>query len=284
MRRRILVLGGSGFSGRYFINQILNTNMDIHVVDRNSNFSLDAPQVQRHALDLTQPKLLWELLDSISPHYVANFAGVLRAESFSSFYNVNVMISQQLLEWAAASGQGIINKVLLIGSSAEYGVPQSNPVAEDAKLEPINFYGLSKSIQSQLAAFYATSRSVPVVIARTFNLYGNGAPLSLAVGDWQAKIDAVSSGDAIYVGNLESERDYISIEEAVEQYFNILCKGAPGEVYNVCSGKPIKMRSILESMIADSGKNIVIHSDSSIFKSSDVACIYGDNAKYKRLC
>jgi len=283
IRQRILILGACGFSGRYFIRQIINPDIEIHAADMLGSFPSVEAKIFTHILDLTEASQLRHLLDSVSPHYIVNFAGIMQADNYSSFYNSNVAISQGILEWAAGPGREIINKVLLIGSAAEYGEPYLNPVSEDAKLEPVNFYGLSKSMQTHLALFYARCRAVPVVIARTFNLYGKGLPSSLAVGRWQRMLDAATSGDSIQVGNLESARDYISIEEAVNQYHVILLKGKVGEVYNVCSGEPVKMRAILESMILNSGKGVLIKSEPSIFKSSDVSCIYGDNTKYKTL-
>jgi nucleoside-diphosphate-sugar epimerase len=57
-------------------------------------------------------------------------------------------------------------------------------------------------------------------------------------------------------------------------------KGVPGEIYNVCSGAPRTIRSVLEDLIRESGKKLSIESDPSLLKERDIDSIYGDSTKY----
>jgi GDP-4-dehydro-6-deoxy-D-mannose reductase len=60
-------------------------------------------------------------------------------------------------------------------------------------------------------------------------------------------------------------------------------KGAPGEVYNVCSGVPRTIQSVLEELIRESGKRLSIETDPSLLRERDVDSIFGDSTKYDQL-
>ena len=60
-------------------------------------------------------------------------------------------------------------------------------------------------------------------------------------------------------------------------------KGVPGEVYNVCSGAPRTIRSVLEDLIWESGKKLSIEKDPTLLQERDIDSIYGDSTKYDRL-
>ena len=178
-------------------------------------------------------------------------------------------------------GKQIVKRILLIGSSAEYGIPDKNPVSEEANLAPINFYGLSKVLQCELALMYARRFSAPVLIGRTFNLRGKGLNKNLAIGSWEKILEA-RNRSTIYVGNIETWRDYISIDEALDAYLKILFYGEIGEVYNVCSGTPVKMESLLLDMIKKSGKDLRIKVSLEL-KNHDVKIIFGDRKKLEKI-
>ena len=54
----------------------------------------------------------------------------------------------------------------------------------------------------------------------------------------------------IETGDLTIVRDFVDVRDVVEAYYMLLTRGTPGEVYNICSGKAIKLYEIVD-MIAD---------------------------------
>lgn len=131
-------------------------------------------------------------------------------------------------------------------------------VSETAPLRPISPYGLTKKFQSQLAEYYTQTTSLPIVIARTFNLLGDGQSADIAIGSFSNKIDKTEPQGTIVVGNIDIIRDYISADRAAELLWTAMLHGLPGQTYNICSGIPTSMRSVLETMIALSGKKLKI--------------------------
>ena len=144
-------------------------------------------------------------------------------------------------------------KILLIGSAAEYGLVNSNPVKETSELMPNSYYGLSKVFQTYLSKYYFQNYGIPVVIGRPFNLFGAGSSCKLAAGRFNKIVADANDGDIVKVGNIESKRDYVNIKDAVAYYWGLLEKGVPGEIYNVCTGVSKSGREILVGIFSAAG-------------------------------
>ena len=97
------------------------------------------------------------------------------------------------------------------------------------------------------------------------------------------KVNIKKDGDTILTGRLDSERDYIDIEVAVEDYWLLMRHGKAGDIYNVCSGIPQNMNSILEKMIRKSRKNLNVEIDSARERSFEVTSIFGSPSKINAL-
>jgi GDP-4-dehydro-6-deoxy-D-mannose reductase len=121
------------------------------------------------------------------------------------------------------------------------------------------------------------------VVARTFNTLGKGLSKNLSIGSFMAQINATLDGGSIRVGNINTSRDFLHIANVVSRYWQLLLKGKSGEIYNICSGAPRTIRSVLEDLIRESGKSLKMEIDPSRFKEGDIDSIYGDSSKYEEL-
>jgi GDP-4-dehydro-6-deoxy-D-mannose reductase len=137
--------------------------------------------------------------------------------------------------------------------------------------------------QTLLAEHYYRNYALHIVMARTFNILGKELSPELSIGSFMRQIDALPDGGVIKVGNISTSRDFLDIDEVAHRYWNILMKGRPGEIYNVCSGVPRTIRSVLDQLIRESGKKLVVETDPSLLKDKDIALIYGDSTKYQDL-
>ena len=114
-------------------------------------------------------------------------------------------------------------KILVVGSSDEYGVVKSEdcPVNESHTLNPASPYGISKMTQEKMAQIFAKAYNLNIVMVRPFNHVGAGQARGFVVSDFAARIAALekSTGDvAIRVGNLHSYRDFTAVEDVVRAY------------------------------------------------------------------
>lgn len=276
--KKILVFGSSGFSGHNFcryISQFSNSYL-IYGFDRYSNSNMYLCKYLQG--DAYQGNVITNALREVEPDYIINLIGTFSAPTFNEYMQTNVSITNSILEAIIKEGLKP-KKVLLIGSAAEYGCPKNNPVLEEDEAKPLSYYGISKYYQTILGKYYFEKYNLPVSIARTFNILGSGLSTKLSIGSFADQIMLAKDGDAIKVGNLESQRDFLNIDDVVRLYWEIILKGKPGEIYNVCSGKPRSMRDVLVEMIKNSGKSLSIETDPKRIKADDIAVIFGSNDK-----
>jgi GDP-D-mannose dehydratase len=138
-------------------------------------------------------------------------------------------------------------------------------------------------------SFYHRVYGMDLVMARTFNLSGDVKLISksLFMGRVSEQLEKVKKLQIpkIEVGNLESRRDYLDVREAVKYYQKIMERGLPGEVYNVASGAPLKMRDLLASLLKEAGldMSVVEERPPSVTDKTDIPEIWADLRKIKQL-
>ena len=275
----VLVLGGDGFTGRHFIRWAKECNLGKY--NKFIGASINDESVPMYddwiKVDITNEGSITGAFKNLKIEYVLNLAGLIRSNSYSLLHQVNAEASFFLMNFFAQ--QTTIKKILLVGSAAEYGTPVKLPLKEVDECRPLSPYGLSKLSQTLYAKYLSRTLSVPVIIARTFNILGHGMPDNLAIGSFVSKITAAKNGDTITTGDLSPKRDYLTIDDVCDAYWRLLMSGKSGQVYNVCAGVPISMKEILDVMITASGKNLIVEQHHELTTSGkDVPDIYGDNS------
>lgn len=277
----VLVFGYLGFTGKYLLQYIerngLKERFEFHGVDRilPGNTSILRNRFQG---DITDPRFVRDCVAKAKPDYIINLVGLFGNKTLDEFLRVNVSGSKNILD-ACVLEEMPVRKILLIGSAAEYGVECENPIPENALPRPVNDHGFSKFLQTCLASYYFQTFRLPVVTARTFNILGEGASDELSIGRFEKELADTPEGGTILTGDLSNKRDYMNAEDVVDIYWKLLMQGQPGEVYNVCSGKSIRIGDLLSEMIRRSGKTVSVQRDPNFVKKGDLSDIYGDNLK-----
>lgn len=238
--------------------------------------------------DITDLSSVENLIARVKPRLIFHLAGSFTGQ-FENDFRVNTLSAKYLFDCILS--EKIKTRVIILGSAAEYGVvqPEDNPIPESFPCNPVSVYGLTKSYQTEMAKFYARTSKIDVVIARVFNLAMSGLSPRLFYGRAELLIRAYKNNEITKMefGNLSSERDYIGIQEAVTQLLAVAERGTSGEVYNVGSGVPKTIRSILIEELSKEGiaSNVIIETSSETIgrKGFDVPMIYADTSKVASL-
>ncbi len=282
---RVLITGACGFTACYLRKLLVKNNrLKLFLTDIHSGGNRNIAEC-----DFTRPDDVESLIGKVLPERIYHLAG-----SFSNDYNIdystNVLTSKNILD--SLLKLKISARTLLIGSAAEYGLiaPGDNPVSENHELKPVRIYGLTKVFQSCLMDFYHRVHGMDIVMARTFNLSGDGRLISkrLFLGEISAQIERYKKQEipAIIVGNLESKRDYLDVEEGVQWYQKIMDNGKTGEIYNVGSGQCIKMKNLLSRLLEEFGLDMSVVQEKPLAAGpdkTDIPEIFADLCKIRRL-
>tara|TARA_B110001452_G_C15232178_1_gene426768 strand:- start:1952 stop:2860 length:909 start_codon:yes stop_codon:yes gene_type:complete len=276
----VLILGGGGWSASFFISYIIEKKLhqSFNFIAVDKEFNSTNKHISSIKGDLLDGFFLKKLIVNFKPYYIINFAGLFKSDNSAAMLDVNFTISYNLL--SAIKELKIKPKnILFIGSAAEYGEQNKDLLNETLSCNPINIYGLTKSLQTTLMSFYKKNYALKICIARPFNLVGKGMPKSLALGSFISQIQSCKDGSDVSVGNLNTERDFTHIKDAVKAYWLLLECGESGETYNICSGKTYKIENVLKKLIIFSGKNLIINTDHKRKQKNDLNTSCGDSNK-----
>jgi GDP-4-dehydro-6-deoxy-D-mannose reductase len=78
-------------------------------------------------------------------------------------------------------------------------------------------------------------------------------------------------------------RDFLHVADVVEAYVALLERGAPGEVYNVCSGEGSTVRELAATVLQRLGVSADIATDPARARPVDVPVLVGSNQKLRRV-
>lgn len=284
MNHRVFITGASGFIGRALTMALKNDpSCKLFLSARNKKID-DGEEVIFS--DLSDFRSVEALISRVKPSEIYHIAGVTE-ENFESCLTGNVVTTHNLLE--AVKNSGIKARILLMGTAAEYGkvFPEENPIKETHSLNPISFYALTKVYQTDLMKFYFEKFGMDIVMARTFNLSGAEASPQTFVGVMREEIKQYQAGTnpVIKIEHPEIIRDYLDVSDAVSRYRVIMKHGKKGEIYNVGSGVPTKLRDLLYTMLDQSGisRTSVFEEPSTSKMKVDIPVIYADITKLEKL-
>ena len=184
-----------------------------------------------------------------------------------TLYRTNILGTAALLE--AVGRVGGVERVLIASSSFAYGAPPpgGRPVCETDALAPTTPYGASKVASEAIALQWGRSTGVDVVVTRAFQHTGPGHVGPYALSDWAKQLAAGAT--EIRVGNLDVARDYLDVRDVVTAYVSLILTGRAGCAYNVASGVPVTMRTLLQALIEAFGSSASIVVDPQRLRSVD---------------
>ncbi len=286
-RRRVLVTGAAGFFGRHLCAYLAG------LPGRPTILAADLPAADPPVcdvfcpIDLSAPTAVRELIRREKPDVVAHLAGQFGTDDTLAVFRANTAALIAVLEAVRAETPQAV--VVTTGSAAEYGhiQPDQLPVTEDVPCRPVTPYGFSKWLATEAAVFYHRTYGLGVTVIRPFQLIGRGVTARLAPGAFaeQLRQTVQAGGGTVRVGNLDSQRDFLDVHDAVEAIWMLCEKPAPGGVFNLCSGRPTRVGDLLDAMINASGVAVRVEVDSARLRGvADVSVVYGSHGKLTAHC
>jgi dTDP-6-deoxy-L-talose 4-dehydrogenase (NAD+) len=158
---------------------------------------------------------------------------------------------------------------------------QSGQLSEPMETKPSNPYGLAKDTLRKFLELLKADRAFTFQWARLFYLYGPGQnPKSLL-----AQLErALDQGDAEFpMSNGEQLRDYIPVERAASDLVRLVEHPECDGIVNICSGKPVSVRSLVERFIKSSGKDIRLKLGQYPYPDYEPLAFWGARTRWKEL-
>ena len=157
------------------------------------------------------------------------------------------------------------------------------PIDEETPLRPNTPYGASKVAASYLALQAWLGSGLETIRVRPFNHTGPGQlPNFLVPALAQRIVEAERAArDEIVVGNLDPVRDVNDVRDIVRAYRLLATEGAPGEVYNICSGTGVSVAEIADLLIARAERPVHLVQDPALVRPVETPRLVGDASKLR---
>ena len=278
---QLLVIGGTGFIGHHLIRLAVEKNWIV------TSLSLHPPQAERYVpgVKYCQSNMLnhSELERSLHERefdYVVNLVDYIDHtlfkaggrqfidEHFTAIQNLITILSREKLR-----------RFVQVGSSDEYGNAPA-PQHEHLREAPISPYSLGKVATTHFMQMLHQTEAFPAVILRLFLTYGPGQNEErflpqIIKGCLNDRSFPTSAGEQL--------RDFCYIEDAVRAIFLVLENDSVnGEIFNIASGQPVSIRSVIESVQNLIGKGEPCFGEVP-YRPAENMCLYADIKKAKKL-
>ena len=266
---RSLITGGRGFVGTWLADHLREVGDEVVQIDQE--------------VEITDPAALLAAVTDAAPDAIYHLAAMTHVgQSWDEplrVLEVNVLGTAALL--GAARECGTDPRVLVTSSAEVYGAvtdPAQLPLTEASPTAPLTPYAASKLAAEALCTQAWLAHGQQVVVVRPFNHIGPGQSPNFAVSALAKRIvDAERSGAGeIPVGNLSARRDFTDVRDVVRSYRLLIESGAPGSVYNVCSGVDVSIQEIADRLLAAADSSVRLAPDPSLMRPVEVPVLRGE--------
>jgi GDPmannose 4,6-dehydratase len=272
MARTALITGITGQDGSYLTELLLEKGYVVHGIKRRaSSFNTDRidhlyqdpheqdPRLVLHYGDLTDSTNLIRIIQQVQPDEIYNLGAQSHvAVSFESpeyTANSDALGTLRILE--AVRILGLINKTRIYQASTSelYGLVQEVPQRETTPFYPRSPYGVAKLYAYWITVNY---REAYGMYACNGILFNHESPrrgetfVTRKITRGLARIDA-GLDQCLYMGNLDSLRDWGHARDYVEMQWRMLQQEGPPEDFVIATGRQESVRRFIELTAAELG-------------------------------
>jgi nucleoside-diphosphate-sugar epimerase len=280
---RVLVTGAAGFIGSHLTRRLVAESADVHVLtDEVSSIYptrlLDLRgEITLHEGNLTDRTAMEAVAKQVRPQIVFHLAAYTHVGK--SWYRVDECIQSNI--------QGTVNLLLALegvgydrfiytGTSEIYGGIDV-PFREDAKVNPISPYAVSKYAGERFCQMYQQGLDWPIVLVRPFNAYGPAQSPDRIIPE--TIVRALRSQELPLTTGTQT-REFNFVEDLAEGYVLLATtEGIEGELFNIGCGEEVAIRDLVVEIIDLLGNPIEPKFGALEHRPNEIWRMYCDSSK-----
>lgn len=279
-----VVTGAAGFAGSHLIDLLACSGVIVTAWNRPGGSEPRVVDgVSWDAVDLMDRAAVELALERAAPDIVYHCSGAPHVggswQHTAATLEANVRCTHHLVESLRALRAPA--RVLVTSSAMVYAASDA-ALSEESPVHPASPYAVSKLAQELVAVEDSEGRHVSIV--RAFNHLGPRQAPGFVASDFARRIADIEAGymkPEIAVGNLDARRDLTDVRDTVRAYRLIGERGRSGRLYNVCSGRTVVIRELLEMLLARARVPIAVRTDPARFRPIDQPVVLGDNTRVR---
>jgi dTDP-6-deoxy-L-talose 4-dehydrogenase (NAD+) len=176
--------------------------------------------------------------------------------------------------------EGGVQNLVVAGTCHEYGL-RNGSLSEDDSTSPVTQYGLAKDTLRRYCEMLAADRAVRFNWARLFFLHGEGQKPRSLLPLLKA---AIERGDKVFnMSGGEQLRDYLPVDKAAYYLCLLALQETIDGIVNICSGKPISVRQLVEKNILEAKAPIKLNLGYYPYLNYEPMAFWGDATKLQKV-
>src|ERR1700724_2065106 len=315
-KKTALITGVTGQDGAYLAELLLTKGYSVHGIKRRTSLintdridhSYHDPHEQGfdftlHHGDLTDSSSLIRIVEEVQPDEIYNLAAQSHvAVSFEEpeyTANSDALGPLRILEAMRILGLEKKSRFYQASTSELYGLVQETPQKETTPFYPRSPYAVAKLYAYWITVNYREAYGMHASNGILFNHEGPTRGETFVTRKITRAVAAIERGyqDCLYLGNLDSKRDWGHARDFVEGMWLMLQQAAPDD-YVLATGETHSVREFVEKAFAHVGPRIewrgsgrdekgleagtgrsLVEIDSRYFRPTEVDFLCGDPSK-----
>ncbi len=258
-KKHVLITGGAGFIGSNIVEKLLNSDVQVTVLDNLSTGRIENieefsqnPDFKFIKGDICDFEICFNVLEGVDMVcHQAALGSVPRSIEFPhKTHEVNATGFLNMLHAAKERG---IKRFVYASSSSVYGDSSISPKVEGEEGNLLSPYAVTKQLNEKYAKVYSQLHGMETIGLRYFNIFGpkqdpNGV-YAAAIPKFIARLK--SNEDVVLHGDGLQTRDFTYVKNAVNANFLALFsdnKEATGKVYNVACNDSFTLIHVVDSL------------------------------------
>ena len=242
MKKKILIIGGTGFLGYHLAKKCLLKKWDVTSISTNiPQKKRFLPKVKYLILDITKKKLILKKIKS-NYDFVVNFGGYVNHNEKLKTYKSHYIGCKNLADIFKGSK---IKLFIQIGSSVEYGNLKS-PQKEDSKTNVDKLkstYGKAKLMATNYLLKLNKKHNFPCTILRLYLVYGPYQDKNRLIPH---TLNECLNDNLFDCSAGKQYRDFLFVDDLMTAIFKCFYnKQSIGEIMNIGTGKPQNIKKVI---------------------------------------
>ncbi len=318
MTKTALITGITGQDGSYLAELLLEKGYVVHGIKRRaSSFNTDRidhlyqdphesdPRLVLHYGDLTDSSNLIRIIQQVQPDEIYNLGAQSHvAVSFESpeyTANSDALGTLRVLEAVRILGLTAKTRIYQASTSELYGLVQEIPQKETTPFYPRSPYGVAKLYAYWITVNYRESYGMYACNGILFNHESPRRGETFVTRKITRGLARINAGldQCLYMGNLDSRRDWGHARDYVEMQWRMLQQVGPPEDFVIATGRQESVRRFIELAafelgwggiewvgegVAETGLRsdngaMVVRIDPRYFRPAEVETLLGDPSK-----
>ena len=293
---KILVTGAAGFIGFNFCNYLLskiNPSIIVGIDNLNSYYDINLKKkrlknlkknkrFKYYKVDINNQKEIEKIFKKYKFDFVLNLAaqaGVRYSIDHPRKYvDTNVMGFYNIIE---NSRKYKVKRLFYASSSSVYGENKKFPLKESERINPKNIYGLSKKINEEVSEIFYRYYNLKCTGLRFFTVFGEWGRPDMMMMKY---INSYYKKKIFQLNNFgKHTRDFTYVGDVVKILFLLIVKHKKlknFDILNICSNKPVKLKSIINLMKKRNIKPLIKKAP---LQKADILKTHGSNSKVLKI-